>query len=481
MSTDGAVKVRRTFTQQDQEAFARLSGDRNPMHMNADFARRTQAGARVVHGMHCVLWMLEAWCASGEAWPAGPVRVLFSKFVFLDRDIDLEVARQPSGQVKASLSMDGAVVAMITPKRRALVGPFPEPSADSMPSAVPRAPLDLDLADIAGHHGRIAPFGAVLAQEMFPHACAVLGANRVNALALMSSLVGMISPGMRSIFSNVEFEFADGDPGKGLAWVVADVDSRVHLVTMQVAGLGLRGQIQAFVRARPYEAPTTQSLAERVKAGEFGGRRALVIGGSRGIGAVTAKLLGAGGADVTLTYASGCSEAQDVADDIERSGRGKARVIAYDVTAPAAVQMGANRNFTHLYYFATPKIFRQGAEVYAPGEFREFVEYYLDGFAQLMQWAASVADEGGLRAIYPSSIALNTRPPGMTAYTMAKAAGEVLVRDLGEALRITILTPRLPRILTDQTATVPPQPAEDAVDVMLPILRSEVGQKAGRS
>ncbi|MCV0403812.1 MAG: MaoC family dehydratase [Chloroflexi bacterium] len=40
----------RTFTADDVEAFARLSGDRNPLHFDPAFASRTRAGRLVVQG-----------------------------------------------------------------------------------------------------------------------------------------------------------------------------------------------------------------------------------------------------------------------------------------------------------------------------------------------------------------------------------------------------------------------------------------------
>jgi acyl dehydratase len=40
----------RTFTADDVEAFARLSGDRNPLHFDANFAARTRVERLVVQG-----------------------------------------------------------------------------------------------------------------------------------------------------------------------------------------------------------------------------------------------------------------------------------------------------------------------------------------------------------------------------------------------------------------------------------------------
>src|ERR1022692_3576673 len=41
----------KVITAEDVEAFAKLSGDRNPLHMDDSFAARTHFQRRVVHGM----------------------------------------------------------------------------------------------------------------------------------------------------------------------------------------------------------------------------------------------------------------------------------------------------------------------------------------------------------------------------------------------------------------------------------------------
>jgi acyl dehydratase len=40
----------RTISAEDVEAYATITGDRNPLHFDEAFARRTRAGALIVHG-----------------------------------------------------------------------------------------------------------------------------------------------------------------------------------------------------------------------------------------------------------------------------------------------------------------------------------------------------------------------------------------------------------------------------------------------
>jgi acyl dehydratase len=45
-----AARLDRTFSQSDFDAFARLSGDNNPIHVDPDFASQTRFGKTVAHG-----------------------------------------------------------------------------------------------------------------------------------------------------------------------------------------------------------------------------------------------------------------------------------------------------------------------------------------------------------------------------------------------------------------------------------------------
>jgi NAD(P)-dependent dehydrogenase (short-subunit alcohol dehydrogenase family) len=212
-------------------------------------------------------------------------------------------------------------------------------------------------------------------------------------------------------------------------------------------------------------------LAQFVRANEFQHVSALIIGGSRGLGELTAKLIAAGGGAVTITYAVGRADALEIQSQVRDWG-GFCEVIPYDATQPAENQLRSlKRAPTSVYYFATPPIARRKANLYAPSVFSDFLRVYVEGFYDLVQWLLQVPG-AGFSAFYPSSIAVKERPAEMTEYAMAKAAGEVLCEDLARFRKgLRVVVKRLPRMLTDLTATVVPVDTADPLDVMLPIVR----------
>src|SRR5947209_6988582 len=67
----------RAYSPDDQIWFAEISRDFNPMHLDAEFARRTAAGRPIVHGMHLLVVGLELALVCGAV---SRVRQLRAKF-----------------------------------------------------------------------------------------------------------------------------------------------------------------------------------------------------------------------------------------------------------------------------------------------------------------------------------------------------------------------------------------------------------------
>jgi len=245
---------------------------------------------------------------------------------------------------------------------------------------------------------------------------------------------------------------------------------------LKVKGAGVSGVLSAFVRVPPVSQPPMAAVAEHVTSGEFADSTALVIGGSRGLGELTAKLVSAGGGRVILTYAIGKTDAEKLANEINAWG-GTCEIFPYDIHKNADEQLEALKATpTHLYYFATPMIFGGNANYFSPERFAKFNEFYVQGFSRLIEAIRHRTPEG-ISVFYPSSVFVENRPQHMTEYAMSKAAGEILCADIARSCKnLRVLVERLPRLRTDQTSTLIQVDALNAVSVMLPIVRTMHGR-----
>jgi NAD(P)-dependent dehydrogenase (short-subunit alcohol dehydrogenase family) len=464
--------MKRAFTIEDQAKFARLSGDRNPMHMDSLAARRTQAGAPVVHGIHVLLWVLDGLADAGVSLEvANNIRVKFSKFIYLQQD--LEVAEQASSinSRRFTVLADGMAVASIVIGfgHRRDVDPEKE-LAVVEPRTTPANPT---LQAMHDQSGRLSPMGSLEEIEgAFPHASKKLNSRRLSGFAELSYLVGMVCPGLNSVFAGLDIEIVNIAAVRRSVGFHSEVDHRFNMVKLNVTGDGLVGDIEALVRQEPVEVPSIGCIAARVGPVDFAGVTALIVGGSRGLGAATARILGAGGGRLWMTYAYGRREAETIKQEINAFRRQEVcDVLELNVIGGhygSLESIGSKIN--QLYYFATPKIFVQKSRLFSEELLSRFMEVYVTGFHDVL---SSLAPKAHLTVLYPSSEAIDRRPRGMTEYAMAKAAGEILCADLAKAHRnIDVRVVRLPRILTDQTATVAAVESADAVSAMLPIIQS---------
>ena len=461
------------FTAADQRSFARLSGDFNPVHLDPVVSRRVGPGEPIVHGMHLLLRALEIHVADSSVRRRLTLAVTFLRPAFLHELIRVEstaegtVSAHSDGGVEVAraqiASASGPTRPAIAPNRRSRMAP----------GAAHRAPTVHTLADVAGAAGviELATTGSV--RHAFPRLARALGADVVAAMAGISKLVGMECPGRDSILSGLRLNLTPHARAARLGWRVARADRRFGLVRIEVCGQGVTGTVDAFLRPPPAALPTIAAAATRVGPAEFTGQRALVVGGSRGLGAAAAMLLAAGGGLPIVTYASGAAEAAALQADARLAGR-KIETLRFDlVDDDAATSLGeaaARFRPTHLYYFATPRIFARRREPFDDKLFERFAAFYVGGFARVCASLGPAVQT--VDVFYPSSTAIEQQPAELAEYVAAKSAGESLCRLLERQTRgLRILVRRLPRVATDQTASVVAARARDPYDVMLPIVR----------
>jgi len=237
----------------------------------------------------------------------------------------------------------------------------------------------------------------------------------------------------------------------------------------------LTGQLIAFNRPLPCEQIPYIKLKQRVFSEEFAGQKAFIVGGSRGLGELLAKILSAGAADVVITYCNGREDAERVVKEIT-TGEGNAQSIQLDVlNIDGHSVFPKNWYPTHLYYMATPNIFEGKSGVFSNSLFEKFTNYYVKGFLNCIQ-AAEYQKSSIIKVFYPSSIAVTEIPIDMGEYAAAKQAGETLCQFIGKYSKdLKVYYERLPRLATDQTATMIPVENKDPIPFMLAVARRLAG------
>ena len=466
--------TQRVFTHDDQLAFARLSGDFNPLHMDPIVARRLMFGKQVVHGLHVVLWSLDNYLETyNYPLELKTVKADFKTGIGVGQTVNCRYDAADKNNLEIQLESDGKPAAWF----ELILAP-----ADSLQSAdLPQFPdeslkcrerLPVNMATDAGSLALF--FDPENAAQLFPNLVRCLPAGQLAAMLATTRLVGMECPGLHSIFSGLFLTFdSDESPGPEMNYQVKTCNERLALVLMEVEGAGIRGRIKAFLRPAPFEQAALPEIGRKVEPGEFSAQQALIIGGSRGLGEVTAKLLAAGGADIIITYFRGANDARKIVDEIVSHGaRATGHPLDVRVESHNLSDMVSNSEKpVYLYYFASPPIFDTAKGGFSSRRLATFLDYYVSGFLRIAE-NLSGSSAGLQKIFYPSTAAIGELPPDMAEYATAKAVGEILCEFLQKInTGLIIHKPRLPRTATDQTVSLLPADNQDPVQVLLPHLR----------
>jgi len=176
------------------------------------------------------------------------------------------------------------------------------------------------------------------------------------------------------------------------------------------------------------------------------GKTALVTGGSRGIGAAIALDLARAGADVALTYTTSPDRAQAVAQQIEALGR-RALAIRADSADADAVTAAIDQTAAAL---GRLDILVNNAGIVTDADTPENIERVLAVNSRAPYVAALAAarhmGDGGRIVTIGSCLGEAVRFPGITLYSMSKAAmtgmTRGLARDLGpRGITVNVVQP----------------------------------------
>ena len=218
-------------------------------------------------------------------------------------------------------------------------------------------------------------------------------------------------------------------------------------------------------------------MAER-----FGGKVALVTGGSRGIGAGIVRRLAVDGAGVAFTYATSGAKAQELVREVEAGG-GNAIAFNADSGSAEELQNVVNQTVSKL---GSLDIFVSNAGILKIALLDQFT---LEDFDQMLavnvraafvgiQAAARDMKDGGRIITIGSNTAIRTAFPGASVYTMTKSALTGLVR--GAAIDLAPRSITVNNIQPGPTATDMNSARVDLIKALIPLKRmGDVSEIAG--
>lgn len=171
---------------------------------------------------------------------------------------------------------------------------------------------------------------------------------------------------------------------------------------------------------------------------DLNGKRALVTGGSRGIGAAIALALAENGADVAFTYQRSAEKADTVAKSIENTGR-RAVAIQADSADPEAITHAASDAITAL---GGLDILVNSAAIGHSGtiadldvaEYQTLMDVNVRAPVLFAKAVIPHLSAGGRIISIGSGLGERVPFPGVTAYAMSKAALTSFTRGLSREL-----------------------------------------------
>jgi NAD(P)-dependent dehydrogenase (short-subunit alcohol dehydrogenase family) len=447
------------FSAADLDLFAAASHDRNPLHLSASYARRTQFGQQVVYGiLGALATMAKIPFPSGER--VDSIALEFPRPAFLDTPY----------RIAGSALMDGSSTLA---KTKVTFSPGQTDAVELTDGSIREsaaAPSDDLLRTGFERSGVYAPD---------PAACRALwsrlqldsdawGELPLASLLWSSYLAGMELPGERALYSRLTIRFdrrADRDPGPGpLEWK-ARIHSRnaLNLIRIEFA-LAVRGERVAGgelgVLLRP--APIGGTEHAFAASEELCGKTALITGASRGLGAAITRALALRGCRVLANFQQSLPEAECLRDHLPE---GRVELLQGDA-ADGAWWTTVRERYPAIDFLilnACPTVLPMRLEAETVDRVNAYVARSL---ALVSVPLAAFGDAVHERIVLVSSAYIESQPKEFPHYVAAKAAAEGLVHAVARHSRnASFLIVRPPKLMTDMTNT-----AYGASDAMAPEL-----------
>lgn len=449
---------KKKFDYNDQKNFALLSGDFNPIHLNRIKARKYFTGQIIVHGINVFLYLLEILVEKNFYFLAN-YKIKFKKYIKVDEHFYIYWDNKKK-YITAQNKNNEVLCEVRCTERGFFSNNYLVKKENDIWNSIP---LNL-VSDYEINNNTFSCIHSgkkTHAKFLYPNLTKLLGANIVFEIAGLSAIIGMRYPGLRSIFLGLNLSFLEKKGNKKKVQLTNE--TRFGLVRLQYKGINIQSNLEACFRPQETKLKSYLDLKAKVNHNiDMQNIKVLIVGGSRGIGAVTAIILSIYNCDVTITYYKCKEEAYFIKNEIERNGR-SIKIFQLDITKKSSLEKVSNI-YNQVYYFATPKILKNSSPHFDEKLYYLFHSFYVEGLKNILKKCYS---KNLLYFMYPSTDFISSNEKGFKEYIKAKLEGEKVCEKFNGLMKgLKINKPRIPQVLTDQTQSLIPKNYSDIIKIV---------------
>lgn len=349
------------ITREQILSFAQFTGDRNALHLDEEFARRSRYRECVAHGMLSIGYLVFL----QDVFPSRKVCLLklsgqFSRAAYVGDEIlcsiDYEeqdgrgkfsarwvrkASNEELSNAQGEFVLEADQQSVVSAKARQALSFVSNPPVENSYS-IDQLQSRKEHFDFSISSESALAYRQALQESLLESTRAKEGIqadSNLLSLLLLSTLIGMKLPGRFATFLSFDLQFQKNiNPGiayslNGSVEKIVTTSARLSIGATIASSGGetiASGKCVALVNPAPRKMLSCSEIRQGHLDLGIRGKVVLITGASRGIGEVTAKLFALLGAKVAVHFFRGKTDAMDIVNEIEREG-GKAFAVQCDV------------------------------------------------------------------------------------------------------------------------------------------------------
>ncbi len=442
------------ISSEELKAFREASGDWNPIHYDIEISRRYFTEKPIIHGILSLLKILHEYFLFKKVQLIS-IKCNFKSPVYPDIDYKLCCEKLSSSSENIYLFYENNLLFNCNLTFSYDFQKYLSKSNFKKPSRT--KPFNQEFKNINKSNGELElQIDEIFLKKNFYSLIDNLSIESLASLITTSRLVGMICPGLNSIYSSLDIHFNEKYSKKYLYWEVTSASRKFLPVKISFNSSGLSGNLSAFYREEPIKQMSIKELSKKIEKKNLPPQNILVIGGSRGIGEITAKLLSFRNAKIKITYNKGLNDADRITNEINEFGF-SASFSHLNILDLELLEnfFDVNVHFDQIYFYASPRIKNSTKKIFDYDLYENYNKYYIKPLIKISQIIGKTKNKKS-KIFFPSTIFISEeKNNSFMEYQASKLLGELIGKNINNnSENIFIFYSRLPRLLTDQTSKI---------------------------